>query len=76
MTQIEAIRLIHYELTLATKKFKVFASPHEGLAIIQEEFEELKAEVFKQHDVRSIALMQKEAKQLAAMAARFMVDLT
>ena len=60
----------------AFNKFPPMVSPHEGLAIIQEEFEELKAEVFLQHDVRTKEAMRHEAKQVAAMALRFMVDLT
>ena len=76
MNQEEAIQQVNFELTIARKKFEHFASPHEGLAIIQEEFEELKSEVFKQRDVRSHVLLRKEAKQLAAMAVRFMADLT
>ena len=71
-----ATQLILSEHNRAISKFPKFYSPHEGLAIIEEEFEELKAEVFKQHDVRTVENMRKEAKQIAAMALRFMVDLT
>ncbi len=76
MIQLEAIRAVDEELTKASNKFGAFKSPHEGLAIIQEEFEELKVEVFKQFGARDGNAMQEEAKQLAAMAVRFMVDLT
>ncbi len=64
------------ELLDATEEFGSFSSPHEGLAIILEEYEELKAEVFRQFDMRSIAAFRKEACHVAAMAVRFMVDLT
>lgn len=72
----EAISEVKYELQKATAAFPPFHSPHEGLAIIMEEFEELKEEAFRQHHLRTIDTMRKEAKQVAAMAIRFMVDLT
>lgn len=71
-----AIEATRTELLKAREYFPPFRSPHEGLAIILEEYEELKKEVFKQHDVRSTELMRREAKQVAAMALRFMIDLT
>jgi hypothetical protein len=52
------------------------AIPHEGFAIILEELDELKAEVFKQHGERTKEKMRNEALQVAAMALRFMVDCT
>ena len=76
MDRISAMRLIKEEYAEATDKFGKFLSPHEGLGVILEEFEELKAEVFKQFDVRSRDKMRKEAKHLATMALRFMVDIT
>ena len=72
----EAVQQVHSELLEATAKFGSFNSPHEGLAIILEEYEELKKEVFKQFDTRSAGKFRKEAKHLSAMAMRFMVDLT
>lgn len=77
MTKKEiALALVDVELSTATKRFGAFHSPHEGLAVILEEYEELKREVFKQFDVRSNEKMEKEAIHIAAMAIRFMVDLT
>jgi hypothetical protein len=76
MKLTDALSQIKSEYLNASSHFPPMKSPHEGLSIIEEEFEELKAEVFKQHHVRTIADMQKEAKQVAAMALRFMVDLT
>lgn len=70
---LEGIRL---EYISATDKFGRFLSPHEGLAIILEEYEELKTEVFKQFPERDIEKLRKEAKHLSAMAMRFMVDIT
>ncbi len=56
----------------AATKFPPFNSAHEGLAVILEEYEELKAEVFKkQYDMVN---MRKEALHLGAMALRFIHD--
>jgi len=38
--------------------------------------DELKDEVFKQHDQRTKERLRAEAKQVATMALRFMVDIT
>ena len=53
-----------------------FHSTHEGYSVILEEVEELWEEIMKKSSLRNIALLRKEAKQIAAMAMRFMVDLT
>lgn len=58
----------------AISNYPQFASAHEGLAVIWEEFEELRIEVFKNHKTRDYKLMQKEAMQVAAMAIRFIID--
>ena len=63
------------ECAHAASKFPKFHSPHEGFAILQEEMDELWAEVKKQYDVRSRNRMRKEAIQVAAMALRFVHDL-
>lgn len=65
---------IRIEYEEASKKFKPFNSAHEGLAILEEEFEELKSEVFKKASKRSYPAMRKKATQVAAMALRFLVD--
>lgn len=49
-----------------------FNSAHEGFAVLLEEVEELKAEVFKRN--RDESAMFKEAVQVAAMAHRFIQD--
>ena len=72
----KAINEVVVELGEATQQFGAFYSPHEGLAVILEEYEELKAEVFKQFDVRTKEKLRKEAKHVASMAIRFMMDLT
>lgn len=67
---------VEVELSKAVAKFKPFNSPHEGYAIIKEELDELWEEVRKQYDARTKDRMRKEAMQVAAMAIRFMHDLT
>lgn len=69
-----ALVLVQEELRTALSRFPAFNSAHEGLAVLMEELEELKAEVFRQPQDRSIARMYQEAIQVAAMAIRFMVD--
>ena len=64
------------ELTRAQDRFPPFRSPHEGYAILLEEVEELWEIVRRQHGDRPKEDMVAEAKQVAAMAIRFMVDLT
>jgi hypothetical protein len=62
------------EYKRATKQYDKFYSPHEGYAVLLEEVLELEVEVFKNHKTRSETEMYKEAKQVAAMAIRFMFD--
>lgn len=62
----------YYELQKARAKHADMHSAHEGYAVILEELDELKAEVWmRDHDV---AAMRKEALHVAAMALRFVVD--
>lgn len=72
MQQHEAIAAILREYDEATAKFGKFASPHEGVAIIEEEFLELRSEVFWR---KRPEIVTKEAIQIAAMALRFLTDL-
>ena len=62
------------EAARATKLFAPFNNAHEGLAVIWEEFEELKVEVFKHQSKYDLGAMRKEAIQLGAMALRFVYD--
>ncbi len=57
----------------ATKHFGKFVSPHEGLAIIEEEFLEFREAVFWPHKEHT-GDARHEAIQLAAMALRFLMD--
>lgn len=64
------------EWNSARQKFGPFNSSHEGFAVLHEEFDELKAEVWKngsKHPDRDTQ-MRKEAIQVAAMALRFLTD--
>ncbi len=68
----DALLLIRDELRKATNKFGAMGSPHEGVAVIREEYLELEREVFHGDHQNAI----EEAIQLGAMAARFIVDMT
>jgi hypothetical protein len=61
------------ELTRATEIYGPIVSAHEGYAIILEELDELKAEIWKKN--KDPYKMQEEAIQIAAMAMRFVIDI-
>ena len=67
----DALLLVRNELQTATAKFGPMVSPHEGIAVIREEYLELEREVFHGEPIKAAD----EATQLAAMAIRFLVDL-
>lgn len=60
------------EAARASRQHPPMKSVHEGLAIMWEEFEEVKLEVFKK--VPDYQNLQKELVQLAAMCGRFAAD--
>jgi glutamyl-tRNA reductase len=76
MNDIQAISEVCDELAMAVKRYPSMKSAHEGYAVILEEVDELWDEVKKRPALRSIGEMRAEAKQIAAMAIRFMMDLT
>lgn len=72
---VNALDDIENEYLAATEVYGSFASPHEGYAIIKEELDELWDEVKLKPSKRDKQRMYDEAKQIAAMALRFMVDI-
>jgi hypothetical protein len=69
-------KLVKDEYDKAVLLNKRFNSPHEGLAVIEDQFEDLKKEVFLPYSERDLARMRKQAVQIAAMAIRFIMDCT
>ena len=67
----ETVLLVLKELTRAQKKFKPFNSPHEGLGVVLEEYDEFKDEI-KANNTKAAC---QEAAELAAVAMRFILDL-
>ena len=72
MTVEEVCGLIGDELRRATVKHGPMVNAHEGYAVILEEVDELWEEVKAQHPDKD--KQQSEAIQVAAMAARFVID--
>jgi hypothetical protein len=64
---------VFVETQSAVRKHGPMHSPHEGLAVIMEEFDELKEEVYR--DRGRMKCARTEAIQLAAMAVRYALDL-
>ena len=54
----------------AQRRYGNFASELEGLAVLWQEFEQLKAEVFVKEEARNLDYEYEEAIQVAAVAAR------
>jgi hypothetical protein len=63
------------ELRDARREHRALHSAHEGYAVILEELDELWSEVMKKRQLRSRALMAREAIQIAAMGARFLLEI-
>lgn len=65
---------VQEELLTALDNHPPFNSAHEGFAVLMEEFEELKVEVFMKEKFRDNEAMRNEAVQVAAMAMRFIIE--
>lgn len=72
----DATELVIVELIKATNEHGPLASAHEGYAVIKEELDELWDEIKKQQHKRSRMRMAEEAAQVAAMAIRFLLDVS
>lgn len=73
----KSVREVVGEVEAAKSVFQsAFNSFHEGYAVLLEEVDELWTEVKKNQRDYDIQAMRKEAKQIAAMALRIMVELT
>lgn len=70
----EAFAEVWEELDAAVQHWPPFNSAHEGKAVLEEEFEELTEHVHTNQKRRDLKAMRHEAKQVAAMAIRFMVE--
>ena len=64
---------VKQECERASKKHPKFMSMHHGLAVIWEEFEELKTEIFKKEP--DLENLESELIQISAMCKRFYNDL-
>ena len=62
------------ELLKARREFPVFRSAHEGLALIEEELDEMKEHVHAHPKRRDYAAFRKEAIQLGAMALAMVLE--
>ena len=68
------LREVTTELDRAIRKYPKFNSAHEGYAVILEELDELKTEVWRKQSKRRPKKMRQEAVQIAAMAMRFALE--
>lgn len=62
------------EAERAARNWPPYNSAHEGLAVIHEEFDELKAHVWTNQKRRDLKAMRAKAIQLAATALRFAAE--
>jgi hypothetical protein len=70
-----ALADVKNETLIAMTKHSPMHGPHEGWAVIMEECDELWDEVKKKHGGRDAAAAN-EAMQIAAMAVRYMLEVT
>ncbi len=65
------LKLLLAELETAIQNWPAMNSAHEGLGLIDEEYDELKKDIFTKQKLRDLDHMRHEAIQLAAMGLRF-----
>jgi hypothetical protein len=70
---ITALQCVAKEVERSQAIYGSFASAHEGYAVLLEELDELKTEVWKRQ--RDYDAMAKEACQVAAMAIRLIIEI-
>ncbi len=68
-------KLVKQELEQIRSKHRPLNSLHEGFAVLLEEVDELKEEVWKRSAQRDLENMLKECVQIACVAQRFAEDL-
>jgi hypothetical protein len=72
------IRSLAFEITaevmMAMESWPRFHSAHEGFAVLLEEVDELKEQVWLNQKKRDVQDMRKECVQVAAMAMRIILD--
>ncbi len=71
---MDVLQAVAVEYLEAEKNFGPFASRHEGVAIIEEEFLEFREAAFWGHKEHT-GDADVEVKQLAAMCVRYLMDL-
>ncbi len=71
----KALLAVSDETQRAQGIYGAFASAHEGYAVLLEEMDELKDEVWRSPGKRDYSAMMKEACQVAAMAIRLMIEI-
>lgn len=75
MTRDEALAAIHAEAARAADLHQPMHSCHEAIAVIEEEFLELRETVFRaKRGTDDLEAKRKEAVQLGAMVVRFLTD--
>jgi hypothetical protein len=73
---VDELKMLKAKVDDPNHPFANLHSPHHGYALLLEEMDELWDEVKKKNIARNPWAMREEAMQIAALAIRFMVDLT
>ena len=76
MEVVDELKMLKVKVDDPNHPFANLHSPHHGYALLLEEMDELWEEIRKKNKFRDLEAMREEAMQIAALAIRFMVDLT